>query len=79
MYADAQKCFDKLCLKNSLEKIERIGYSKSDMKMLYEGNKTTDIVADTTIENIESIQITEVVDQALIFGLTMCVVQQYPK
>ena len=39
--------------------------------MLYEINKTTDIVVDTAIGNT-SIQITEAVRQNSIFGLTMC-------
>ena len=38
LYADAEKCFDKLWLKDSLIEMERIGYNKSDIKMLYEIN-----------------------------------------
>ena len=71
LYADAEKCFDKLWLKDSLIEMERIGYNKSDIKMLCEINKTTEIVADTAIGNTESIEITEVVKQGSIFGLTM--------
>ena len=39
LYADAEKCFDKLWLKDSLIEIEKIGYNKSDIKMLYESIK----------------------------------------
>ena len=39
--------------------------------MLYEINKTTEIVADTTTGNTESVQITEVVKSGSIFGPTM--------
>ena len=49
LYADAEKCFDKLWLKDSLIEMERIGYNKSDIKMLYEINKTTEIVVDTAV------------------------------
>ena len=49
MYADAEKYFGKLWLKDSLIEIERIGYNKSDIKMLYEINKTTEIVVDTAV------------------------------
>ena len=73
LYADAEKCFEKLWLKDSLIKMERTGYNKSDIKMLYEINKTTEIVVDTAIGNTESIEITEVIKQGVIFGPT-CVV-----
>ena len=39
--------------------------------MLYEINKTTEIVADTTTGNTESVQITEVVKSGSMFGPTM--------
>ena len=61
MYADAEKCFDKLLLKDNFTEMERIGYNKNDMKRLYETNNTTEIVVDTAIENTESTGITEVV------------------
>ena len=54
LYADSEKYFGKLCLKDSLIEIERMGYNKSDIKMLYEINKTTEIVADTAIGNTEA-------------------------
>ena len=71
LYADTEKCFDKLWLKVSLSEMERIRYNKNDTKMLYEINKTIEIVVNTAIKNTESIEITEVVKQGLIFGLTM--------
>ena len=52
--------------------MERIGYNKSDIKMLYEINKTTEIVIVTAIGNTESIEITEVVKQGSTFGPKMC-------
>ena len=52
--------------------MERIGYNKSDIKMLYEINKTTEIVIVTAIGNTESIEITEVVKQGSLFGPKMC-------
>ena len=52
--------------------MERIGYNKNDIKMLYEISKTTKIVVDTATENIESIEIKEIVKQGSIFGATMC-------
>ena len=61
LYADAEKSFGKLLLKDSLMEMERIEYNKSDIKMLYEINNTTEIVVDTAIWNRESIGILEVV------------------
>ena len=68
------KYFDKLWLKHSLIEMRRIGYNKSDIKVLYKVNETTEIVVDTTIRNTESIKLTEVVKQDSIFGPTMCCV-----
>ena len=44
LYADAEKCIDKFQLRDSLIEMERIGYNKSDIKLLYELNMTTKIV-----------------------------------
>ena len=63
LFAGAVKCFDKLWLKDKLIAMERIGYNKSNIKMLYEINKTTKFVVDTAIGNTESIEITEVVKE----------------
>ena len=71
-FADAEKCFDKLWLKDSLIEMERIGYNKGDIKTLLKINKTTEIVIDTATGNTESIEATEVVKQGSTFGLTMC-------
>ena len=46
LYADAEECFDKLSLKDSLIEMERRGYNKNAIKMLYEINKTIEIVVD---------------------------------
>ena len=35
--------------------MKRIRYNKNDIKMVYEINKTTEIVVDTAIDNTESI------------------------
>ena len=51
LYADVEKCLDKLWLKDSLIEMERIGYSKNDIKILYEINKTTEIVVHAAIGN----------------------------
>ena len=72
LYAGAGKCFDKLWLKKSLIEVVRIRYNQNYIKMLFEINKTAEIVAVTAIGNIESIEIKELVQQGLIFGPTIC-------
>ena len=72
LFADSEICFDKLWLKDSSIEMERIGYNNSGIKMLYEINKITEIVVDTTIGNTKSIEVTQVVKKGLIFGPIMC-------
>ena len=71
LYADAEKCFEKLCLKYSLIEMVRTGYNKNDRKMLCEINKITEIVVGNAIGNTQSIEIKEVVKQGLIVVPTM--------
>ena len=61
-----------IILSASLIEMEIIGYNKSDIKMLYEINKTTEIVVDTTNGNTKSIEITQIVKQGSVFGPTVC-------
>ena len=58
LFTDVEKYFGKLWLKDSLIEIERIGYYKSDIKMPYQINKTTENLVDTAIGNTETIEIT---------------------
>ena len=41
-FADAEKCFDKLWLKDCLIEMEEMGYNRNYMKMLHEMNKKTE-------------------------------------
>ena len=60
-FADAEKCFDKLWLKDCLIDMEEIGYNRNDIKILYEMNKKAEIIVDTTVGQTESISIKEIV------------------
>ena len=71
-FADAEKCFDKLWLKDCLIDMEEIGYNRNDIKILYEMNKKAEIIVDTTVGQTESISIKEIVKQGSIFGPIMC-------
>ena len=53
-YVDAEKCFDKLWLKDSLKEMERIKYNKDDTEILYEIHKTAEINVDSATGNAES-------------------------
>ena len=44
-FADAEKCFDKLWLKDCLIDIEEIGYNRNDIKILHEMNKKAEIIS----------------------------------
>ena len=71
-FTDAEKCFDKLWLKDCLIDMEEIGYNRNDIKILYEMNKKAEIIVDTTVGQTESISIKEIVKQGSIFGPIMC-------
>ena len=71
-FADAEKCFDKLWLKDCLIDMEEIGYNRNDIKILCELNKKAEIIVDTTVGQTECINIKEIVKQGSIFGLVMC-------
>ena len=71
-FADAEKCFDKWWLKDSLIDIEEIGYDRNDIKILYKMNKKAEIIVYTTVGQTESISIKETVKQGSIFGPIMC-------
>ena len=71
-FADAEKCFDKLWLKDCLIDMEEIGYSRNYIKILYEMNKKAEKIVDTTVSKAESISMKEIVKQGSIFGLRIC-------
>ena len=54
-YVDAEKCFDKLWLKDSLKEMERRKYNRNDTEILYEIHKTAEINVDSAIGNTKSI------------------------
>ena len=66
-FADAEKCFNKLWLKDCLIKLEEIGYNKNDITMIYKIIKKAKITVHTTVGQTESINIKEIVNQVSIF------------
>ena len=43
-FTDAEKCFDKLWLKDCLIDMEEIGYNRNAIKILYQMNKKAEII-----------------------------------
>ena len=71
-FAGAKKCLDKLQLKDCLIEMYNLGYSPDTTRILYEINKTSNIVVDTQIGKTSSITAEEVVKQGTTFGPIMC-------
>ena len=71
-YADAEKCFGKLCLKDCLIDMDEIGYNRNDIEILYVMNKKAEIIVHTTVCHTESISIKEIDKQGSIFGQILC-------
>ena len=70
-FAGAEKCLNKLWMKDSLTEMGEIGYNRN-IKMLYKMNKKAQIIVDTTVGQTESINIKKIVKQGSIFGPIMC-------
>ena len=71
-FVDAQKCFDKLWLKDCLIEMCYLVYSPGTIRSLYEINKTSSIVVETPVGKTSSITVEEVVKQETIFCPILC-------
>ena len=71
-FADAEKCFDKLRLKDCLIEMEQKGQNSNNIKILNKMSKKAEIIVDTTVDQTESISIKETVRQESTFGPIMC-------
>ena len=71
-FADAYKCFDKLCRKDWLVELWRAGMREREVYMLYEMNKESHIVIETPVGMTDSITVHEIVKQGTIFGPKFC-------
>ena len=49
LFADAEKCFDRLWLKDGILELRRPGWSSKDLMTLYRLNETTDITVKTPV------------------------------
>lgn len=71
-YADAYKCFDKLWLKDCLVELWKAGMREREVRMIYEMNKTANIIISTPMGKTEEIQVKDIVRQGTIFGPKLC-------
>ena len=71
-FGDAEKCFDKLWLKDCLIEIVKLGVSERDAIMLYLMNQEANIVINTPIGTTQEITIQEVVRQGTVYGPVFC-------
>ena len=72
MFADAVKCFDKLWLKDGMLELERNGMTEHDVMMIYEMNKTSNIVVKTPNGVTDQFTTQNTVKQGTTFGLIIC-------
>ena len=72
--ADAEKCFDKLWLKDCLIDLQEAGMREKEIKLLYNMNKAAKITVLTPAGKTKEIDVSEIVKQGTIFGPIMCCV-----
>ena len=71
-FGDAEKCFDKLWLKDCIIELVELGVSESDAYMLYIMNAEANIVINTPIGKTNAISVKEIVRQGTVFGPIFC-------
>ena len=71
---DAEKCFNKLWLKDTLIDLHEAGSREREVKMIYLMNKKAEITINTPVGETEEITAKEIVKQGTIFGPKLCCV-----
>ena len=74
LFLDAEKCFDKLWLKDCIVDICEAGVPPTEANVIYEMNKNATAIINTPIGETETIKHKEIVKQGLIFGSKLCCV-----
>ena len=72
VFVDAEKCFDKLWLKDCIIEIIKAGHNVNDAMMVYKLNKQAEVIIETPVGQSEEIQINETVRQDTIYGPQLC-------
>ena len=72
VFIDAEKCFDKLWLKDCLISLWEKGMNASDVALLYQLNKKAEGCVETPVGITESFVLQEIVKQGTVWGPKMC-------
>ena len=75
IFADAEKCFDKLWLNDACNELFKIGVPPEEIELIQNMNTNANIYIDTAVGMTEKIQIKEVVRQGTIMGPILCTVE----
>ena len=72
LFADAEKCFDKLWLEDGLLELHRLGWSEKDVMMLFRLNHMGNITVKTPVGDTEDFTIINIVKQGTTHGPIIC-------
>ena len=74
IFVDAEKCFDKLWLKDTLVDLHEAGLRERETNIIYEMNKMSTIFIKTPVGETKPITANEIVKQGTIYGPKLCCV-----
>ena len=71
-FYDLEKCFDRLWLRKCMMSVWESGVRGPEWILIYEMNKTAEIVVETPVGMTEAFQINEIVMQVTVMAPIMC-------
>ena len=72
LFADAEKCFDRLWLEDCLVDLTENGMREKEADILHKLNRRAEMVVETPVGETESFEINNIVKQGTIFGPILC-------
>ena len=72
LFADLEKCFDKLWLKDSIIELSNTGVPVQEVMYIYEMNRDVKAIVETPVGTTNEIRLEEIVRQGTIWGPTLC-------
>ena len=73
VFTDAEKCFDKLWLKDGISELWRCGTDVRDCVMIKKLNEKAEIVVKTPVGNTEPFCLEDIVRQGSVYGPQICI------
>ena len=73
IFTDAEKCFDKLWLKDGISELWRCGTDVRDCVMIKKLNEQAEITVKTPVGNTEPFHLNEIVRQGSVYGPQICI------